>query len=51
MHLEICNDEGIKKQLEKKISDKSEIFFELWALRDSNPRPSGCKPDALNQLS
>jgi len=23
----------------------------LWALRDSNPRPSGCKPDALNQLS
>ena len=25
--------------------------FLLWALRDSNPRPSGCKPDALNQLS
>lgn len=22
-----------------------------WVLRDSNPRPSGCKPDALNQLS
>lgn len=22
-----------------------------WAMRDSNPRPSGCKPDALNQLS
>ena len=22
-----------------------------WAVRDSNPRPSGCKPDALNQLS
>ena len=25
-------------------------FFE-WALRDSNPRPSACKADALNQLS
>ena len=22
-----------------------------WALRDSNPRPSACKADALNQLS
>ena len=25
--------------------------FVLWALRDSNPRPSACKADALNQLS
>ena len=23
----------------------------LWALRESNPRPSACKADALNQLS
>lgn len=31
---------------------KGSLFdFLLWALRDSNPRPSGCKPDALNQLS
>ena len=22
----------------------------LWAVRDSNPRPSACKADALNQL-
>ena len=22
-----------------------------WALRDSNPRPSACKADDLNQLS
>ena len=22
----------------------------LWAMRDSNPRPSPCKGDALNQL-
>ena len=27
------------------------ISFEWWALRDSNPRPSACKADALNQLS
>ena len=26
-------------------------FFSLWAQRDSNPRPLGCKPSALNQLS
>ena len=25
--------------------------FDLWELRDSNPRPSACKADALNQLS
>ncbi len=24
------------------------LFSVLWALRDSNPRPSGCKPDALS---
>ena len=24
---------------------------EMWSLRDSNPRPSACKADALNQLS
>ena len=23
----------------------------VWELRDSNPRPSACKADALNQLS
>ena len=26
-------------------------FKRLWAMRDSNPRPSRCKRDALNQLS
>ena len=26
-------------------------FYVLWAQRDSNPRPPGCKPGALNQLS
>ena len=27
------------------------LLLLLWALRDSNPRPSACKADALNQLS
>ena len=26
------------------------VYF-LWALTDSNRRPSACKADALNQLS
>ena len=26
-------------------------FSSLWALTDSNRRPSACKADALNQLS
>ncbi len=28
-----------------------EISLCLWALTDSNRRPSACKADALNQLS
>ena len=40
------NREGIKKR-----SDSSESLLGMWALRDSNPRPSACKADALNQLS
>ncbi len=31
--------------------DLKELERERWALRDSNPRPSACKADALNQLS
>ena len=26
-------------------------LIEVWALTDSNRRPSACKADALNQLS
>ena len=26
-------------------------FFFRWEQRESNPRPSACKADALNQLS
>ncbi len=28
-----------------------EVLNFLWALTDSNRRPSACKADALNQLS
>lgn len=35
----------------KKTSTNFFVDVILWAMRDSNPRPSGCKPDALNQLS
>ena len=28
-----------------------QFVFGLWALTDSNRRPSACKADALNQLS
>ena len=34
----------------EKEARKSEPLF-LWALTDSNRRPSACKADALNQLS
>ena len=27
------------------------IMSKMWALTDSNRRPSACKADALNQLS
>ena len=35
------------------ITNKKESLAELflWALTDSNRRPSACKADALNQLS
>ncbi len=30
---------------------EDDIKITVWELRDSNPRPSACKADALNQLS
>ena len=27
------------------------LFFVLWALRDLNPRPFGCKPNALSRCA
>ena len=37
-----------KDIINKKKEDRS---LPLWALTDSNRRPSACKADALNQLS
>ena len=38
--------------IQQKKTDKSfDLSVPLWALTDSNRRPSACKADALNQLS
>ena len=38
------------QKIKKKMSIRS-FSSSLWALTDSNRRPSACKADALNQLS
>ena len=30
---------------------REDVLFSEWEQRESNPRPSACKADALNQLS
>ena len=35
----------------KKAPRITEMLFLEWEQRESNPRPSACKADALNQLS
>jgi hypothetical protein len=45
-----------KRQRSGHRNEKSRYFcngliFNVWELRGSNPRPSACKADALNQLS
>ncbi len=35
----------------KKEEDGLAVVLFWWELRESNPRPSACKADALNQLS
>ena len=41
----------IPGDINKKTDKSFDLSVSLWALRDSNPRPSACKADALNQLS
>ena len=46
-------DTNIVKRFQKLIRKKGQLFsypFQ-WEQRESNPRPSACKADALNQLS
>ena len=45
----IKDKEASKQKETAKLSSCS--LFSLWALTDSNRRPSACKADALNQLS
>ena len=41
-----------RETYKQKKTDKSfDLSVPLWALTDSNRRPSACKADALNQLS
>ncbi len=49
--IQFCIDECYTFFKQKKKRNLFRNFSSEWALRDSNPRPSGCKPDALNQLS
>ena len=41
----------IKRRIQKNDLYFYKSFLNSWELRDSNPRPSACKADALNQLS
>ena len=40
----------LDEHTEKSTSEIPKCFFS-WEQRESNPRPSACKADALNQLS
>ena len=39
------------KRINKKTDKSFDLSVSMWALTDSNRRPSACKADALNQLS
>ena len=41
----------VKSEKEKRETCSFADFSFVWALTDSNRRPSACKADALNQLS
>ena len=48
-----CESRGFvhKKRLCQHFETTSKFVTLVWALTDSNRRPSACKADALNQLS
>ncbi len=41
----------VQTQTKKKKNSHYDHSSSMWALTDSNRRPSACKADALNQLS
>ena len=42
---------GVTGPYSNQLNYRTRISRNLWELRESNPRPSACKADALNQLS
>ena len=48
VHSQRMNIQKLKKDIAKLLISN---VFHLWEQRESNPRPSACKADALNQLS
>ena len=47
----ISSDVIISRVIKEKKLNKFDLSAFLWEQRESNPRPSACKADALNQLS
>ena len=47
----ISSDVIISRAIKEKKLNKFDLSAFLWEQRESNPRPSACKADALNQLS
>ena len=47
----MCERRLFCAEMQKKVSDCNLKPLFWWERRDSNPRPSACKADALNQLS
>ena len=50
-HAAMKRMKSVLDQATKKAPRKPEVLFLEWEQRESNPRPSACKADALNQLS
>ncbi len=46
-----CDRSGEHTKINKNETDREVNLVFLWELRESNPRPSACKADALDQLS
>ena len=49
-HVAMKRMKSVPDEQEKHLGNSEMLFLE-WEQRESNPRPSACKADALNQLS
>ena len=50
-HVAMKRMKSVPDRATKKAPRNPEVLFLEWEQRESNPRPSACKADALNQLS